>query len=40
MGIMSFSKNLKVFNNTIKSLGSGIGPITGGDVLEEQILEL
>ena len=33
MGIMSSSKNLKVFNNTIKSLGSGIGPITGGDVL-------
>ena len=33
MGIMSSSKNLKVFNNTIKSLGSGIGSITGGDVL-------
>ena len=33
MGIISSSKNLKVFNNTINSLGSGIGTITGGDAL-------
>ena len=33
MGIISSSKNLKVFNNVINSLGSGIGTITGGDVL-------
>lgn len=35
MGIISSSKNLKVFNNTINSLGSGIGTITGGDALGE-----
>ena len=33
MGIISSSKNLEVTNNIINSLGSGIGTITGGDIL-------